>query len=139
MIFAEDRTGKRSFPIRSSECSLPCQKRMTTLLGMGESLGLVGVAAMLIILGLLSRRLGAVLKLPPAYRWAYAGAVLVSVAALADLVRVAAIAEESSFPAWVTASGFLLGFVYLPLSMGLLAGLVVVWRYWRWLLTRSDH
>lgn len=112
---------------------------MTTLLGMGESLGLVGVAAMLIILGLLSRRLGAVLKLPPAYRWAYAGAVLVSVAALADLVRVATIAEESSFPAWVTASGFLLGFVYLPLSMGLLAGLVVVWRYWRWLLTRPDH
>lgn len=91
---------------------------------------------MLVILGLLSRRLGAVLKMPPAYRWAYAGAVLVCLAALADLIRVAAIAEESSFPQWVTDPGFLLGLVYVPLSLGLLAGLLVAWRYWRWLLSR---
>ncbi len=109
---------------------------MTTLLGMGESLGLAGVAAVLAVLGLLSRRLGAVLKMPPAYRWAYAGAALVSLAAVSDLVRVAALAEEASFPAWVAGAGFLVGFVYLPLLLGLLAGLTVAWRYWRWLLGR---
>ncbi|MBI4770674.1 MAG: hypothetical protein HY784_09790 [Chloroflexi bacterium] len=112
---------------------------MHILLGMGESIGLAGVAVMLWTLGALSRRLGEVLKMRPHYRLAQAGAALVLLAALTNLLSLAAATgEPASLPQWLSAPGFALWLYYLPLNLGLLAGVWVAARYWGWLLTHRQ-
>lgn len=96
-------------------------------------LGLVGPAAisvMLIILGLLSRRLGSVTRTPRYYLGLFlsAGLMLLSAAARAwNLGRGVAPAAISQEPGWV------LLYVGVP-ALALTLSLVVVWRYWSWLL-----
>ena len=109
---------------------------MSILLEIGRSLGLAGVAGMLVILGLLSARLGAVLKMRPAHRVAPVGAGLVLVAAIANLIHAAAVIQPTSVPAWLGLDIIETLFVALPLSAGLLAGVWVGWHYWRWLLSK---
>ncbi len=109
---------------------------MTTLLSLGGSLGLLAAAYLLVVLGLLSSRLGAVLKMPPAHRWFYLGAGLVGVAWLAYLVRVSLAADSSLATVLHSPVAENLTFVlyHLPLAAGLTIGLGVAWRYWAWLL-----
>lgn len=109
---------------------------MNILLEAGRSLGLAGVAGMLAILGSLSGRLGAVVKMPPAHRLAYAGAGMVGLAAITNLLHAAAIVPPASAPGWMGGEFFEVLFIGLPLDLGLLAGLWVTWRYWRWLLSK---
>jgi hypothetical protein len=112
---------------------------MTTLLSLGGSLGLLGVAYLLVVLGLLSSRLGAVLKMPPMYRWFYLGAALVGLAWLAYLARVSLAADPSQTASLASpaAEAWLLLLYHLPLAAGLTIGLVVAWRYWAWLLNEG--
>ena len=109
---------------------------MSILLEVGRSVGLAGLAGMLVILGALSGRLGAVLKTTPAHRAAHAGAGLVGLAAVTNLLRAAAVIQPASVPAWLREAYFEVLMIALPLTLGLLAGVWVGWHYWRWLLSK---
>lgn len=118
---------------------------MTTLVSLGGSLGLAAIAYTLVVVGLLSNRLGAVLKMPPYYRWFYVGAGLVSLALVTYLVyvslaadpalRVAPQAQGASATAGQAVALLLL--YHLPLAFGLTVGVAVAWRYWSWLLRET--
>jgi hypothetical protein len=109
---------------------------MASLLSLGGSLGAASAAFLLVILGVLSARLGAVLRLPPHYRWFYAAAALAAVACAASLAH-AWLGADPAQAAWLAtpAAEILMLFLdHLPLAVGLTVGLAVGWRYWSWLL-----
>ena len=75
----------------------------------------------LIVMGLLSQRLGAVTKMPPHYRWFYVAAGLLGVS---TLIRLFALAE--AYPA--------MGQLYaMTFALGITLAVGVAWRYWGWL------
>lgn len=84
----------------------------------------LSVAVLLVLLAVLSARLGAVLRRPPHYRWFFVGGVMVM--------------AGTAF--WVAFDGPgrpLLGlWAILPVGLitaGLLTGLLTAWLYWGWL------
>ncbi|NPV66450.1 MAG: hypothetical protein HPY64_04815 [Anaerolineae bacterium] len=88
------------------------------------SLGMLGpasVAVTLVVIGLLSQRLGAVTRTPPYYRWCYVAAGLVGVSTLGRLVSVGYVDERLTL------------LNNLLFALGVTLGLVVAWRYWSWL------
>lgn len=101
-------------------------------------IGMVGIASLLYALSLLnqlSRKLGAVTKMPPYYRGYYVAIVLGVCAFLARLVHISALGNLGQPDvAWLGSTTFaLLGF-YLPLALAVTVSLFVTWRYWSWLL-----
>lgn len=88
------------------------------------SLGVVGpasVAVTLVVIGLLSQRLGAVTRTPPYYRWCYVAAGLVGMSTLGRLVSVGYVDERLTL------------LNNLLFALGVTLGLVIAWRYWSWL------
>lgn len=106
---------------------------MRLMASLGSAVGLAAIIYMLVIFGMLSNRLGAVIKMPPHYRWFYVGAGLAALALLAYLAGVSLSAEAAS-PALARAAAALLLWYHLPLALGLTLSLSVAWRYWSWLL-----
>ena len=111
---------------------------MEVLEGLLNLLGVaapVAIAMTLIVLGLLSQRLGAVTHTPPYYQWFYVAAMLVAVAGFFQTLYVLSIQvgetgllHEKSFYTLTYSA---------PLALGLTISVVVSWRYWGWLL--SEH
>lgn len=96
--------------------------------------GLIGVASIalaLVVLGLLSKRLGSVTRLPRYYRGFYVAAALVAISVVARLLNIgrgpSAALELASDPLWV------LLYIGFP-AIGITLGVVIAWRYWSWLL-----
>ena len=89
-------------------------------------LGLIGPASMivaLIVLALLSQRLGAVTKRAPIYRWFFVSAVLIGFSIVARLFAPDALDYRAAL-------------LYdVPLALGLTLAVVIAWRYWSWLLS----
>jgi hypothetical protein len=89
-------------------------------------LGLIGPASMivaLIVLALLSQRLGAVTKRAPIYRWFYVSVILIAVSIVARLFAPDALDYRAAL-------------LYdVPLALGLTLAVVIAWRYWSWLLS----
>jgi hypothetical protein len=112
---------------------------MTTLLSLGGSLGLAAAAFLLVALGLLSSRLGAVLKMRPHHRWFYLAAALVGLAWLVYLAHLSLGADPATAPAMTSglAQTLVLLLYHLPLAAGLTIGLAAAWRYWAWLLRQG--
>ncbi|MBI3359674.1 MAG: hypothetical protein HY023_01015 [Chloroflexi bacterium] len=106
---------------------------MSLLANLGGALGLGAIVYMLVIFGMLSHRLGAVIKMPPHYRWFYVSAGLAGLALLAYLAGVSLSVERAS-SAVTRAADLLLSWYHLPLALGLTLSLGVAWRYWSWLL-----
>ncbi len=82
----------------------------------------------------LSRRLGAVTKMPPYYRWFFVGIVLTSIALISSVVRGAASLSCDESASIFTTLGFGLLAYHLPLFLGTVINLIVAWKYWGWLL-----
>jgi hypothetical protein len=103
--------------------------------GLFGLLGLASTGVALLVMGLLSKRLGSVTRAPRYYLGFYVAALIVEVSVLARLVNVgrgaAAIAELSRDFGWV--------FLYngLP-ALAVTLGLYVGWRYWSWLLAERN-
>lgn len=94
-------------------------------------LGLIGPASMivaLIVIALLSQRLGEVTKRAPLYRWFFLSAALVSVSVI---WRIFGLIIPDMPMRDVDAELF----YDLPLALGLVIAVVVAWRYWSWLLS----
>lgn len=93
----------------------------------------LALTMMLLVLGELSRRLGAVLKTGKAYRWFVVAAMCTGTS---FLVRILSISfPESAFQTDRSAYAPL---YTIPLTVGVCLGVVVAWRYWGWLVYASD-
>ncbi len=105
-----------------------------TLLSLLGALAPLAVAVTLLVLGMLSQRLGAVTNTPPYYRWFYVAAALVSVAALFELLYVLSLNVDDGAGILYDEGFYLLTFS-APMAVGLTVSAIVSWRYWGWLLS----
>ncbi|NDJ85528.1 MAG: hypothetical protein GYB66_06550 [Chloroflexi bacterium] len=106
-----------------------------TFLVLLSTVGPIAVMVMLLVLGELSRRLGAVLKTSPAHRWFYLAALLTAISVVVRLLSIGLPARDFNIEDGDTS----LSLVYLaPLTIGVVIGLVITWRYWGWLVYASD-
>lgn len=101
----------------------------TTLLA---GLGMGAVALMLVLMGLLSRRLGRVTHAVPHYRLFFIASGLVTVGALA---RFGAFITQTSH--LQTQVEWVLVYNGLP-ALGLTLAVISAWYYWSWLLAERD-
>jgi small-conductance mechanosensitive channel len=95
----------------------------------------LGIAIALLVLGMLSRRLGKATRARPLYFGFFAAAVLLFITALLHIANAfigfAPLTDPVTDPFWV------LVFNGLP-AIGVTIGLVLVWRYWSWLLAERS-
>jgi NADH:ubiquinone oxidoreductase subunit 6 (subunit J) len=95
-------------------------------------LGVVGpfsIFVVLIVLALLSKRLGSVTRTRPYYLGFYLAAALIAISILARLMDEAPVGEGG-----VTS---VLIYVGLP-ALSVTIGVVVAWRYWSWLFAERS-
>lgn len=102
-----------------------------TLLDLCGVGGLLAIAFALVILGLLSRRLGQATRAPRHYLGFYAGALLIVMSVIAQLLNLgfglATPEELDQSLLWI------LLYNGLP-ALGVTVGLFYAWHYWSWLL-----
>jgi len=92
-----------------------------SLLVLFGALGPASVAVALVILGLLSQRLGAVTKTPPYYRWFYVAAGLVVSGVVFRLLTLGNGSDGLEMACALT------------FALGATIGVAVAWKYWSWL------
>ncbi|MBZ0281470.1 MAG: hypothetical protein K8L97_12080 [Anaerolineae bacterium] len=99
--------------------------------GLLSLIGMASIAVALVVLGLLSKRLGSVTRSPRYYRGFYFAAALVVVSVMARFLNIgrgpSAAAELAAEPLWVML------YIGFP-AIGITLGVVIAWRYWSWLL-----
>lgn len=100
------------------------------LLATLSAVGPFAIAVVLVVVGLLSQRLGAVTRTPPYYRWFFVAAGLAGVSVVLRLLLYGVRAEAQSVVA-------LLYTATLALSVTL--GVIVAWYYWRWLFSERGR
>ncbi|MGQ9888029.1 MAG: hypothetical protein ACUVSX_06000 [Aggregatilineales bacterium] len=104
------------------------------MIGLFALLGPLGVLAMLIVLTLISRRMGRVTRAAPHYIGFIAAAALVAAGLAARALDIA----RSADPA-VVGDGSQAPLLYTALpALGLTLALVTAWRYWSWLLAERS-
>jgi dipeptide/tripeptide permease len=92
--------------------------------------GPVAIMITLVIMALLSQRLGAVTKRPPLYRWFYVGVALIGISVIMRLTELSASGSPGhDYTATVLHDALI--------AAGLSLAVVVAWRYWSWLLHES--
>jgi hypothetical protein len=109
---------------------------MVTFSGLIGLVGLASVLYALYILNQLSRKLGAVTKMPPYFRGFYVAAVLGACAFLARIIRTSAISASGvANPelAWAREPLFAVLGYHLPLAVAMTISVAIAWRYWSWL------
>jgi hypothetical protein len=99
---------------------------MNNLLTLFGLCGPVSILIALVVLALLSQRLGAVTKRAPLYRWLFVSVALVGVSIVGRFISAVVPGGD---PAYAATMLFDVLFV-----LGLLLAVVVAWRYWSWLL-----
>jgi hypothetical protein len=109
-------------------------KILTTPLGPVSLLALMYAS---VIYMNLSRRLGAVTKMRPYYRGFPVAMVFLAIAMMAYVTRNAAYLAKEEYSALLLSPTVGLLFFYIPLFVGVLIDIVLVWRYWSWLLTEE--
>jgi hypothetical protein len=94
---------------------------MEQVLTLLSAAGPASLALALVVMGLLSQRLGAVTKMPSHYRWFFVAAGWLGVAVAARLLALGD-------------AGKTLALIYvLSVTLGSLIGVLTAWRYWSWL------
>lgn len=96
-------------------------------------IGLVAVAYMLYIFANLSRRLGAVTKMPPYYRGFYVAIGLLTISILAR-VTLNSVALAPELSTGIVSAPFFSPVVYqIPFVLAMVISVALAWRYWSWL------
>lgn len=108
---------------------------MIDWVGLASLIGQISVAIALVVVGLLSKRLGSVTRTAPYYVWLYAAAFMLFISILARLLNLGrgleVALELHQHPAWIL--------IYLGLpAVGVTLGVIVAWRYWSWLMAERD-
>lgn len=97
--------------------------------------GLVGMSVLLIVMGVLSRRLGDVTKATPYYYGFFLASALVAIGIGARLYHISS--EVAIIDNLQDNIGWVLLFNGAP-ALGMTIGLVIAWRYWSWLLAERN-
>ncbi len=87
----------------------------------------------------LSRRLGAVTKMKPHYRWLYVSLALIVVSLICEWVVLMLRTAPESAPALLLSEWFYLAGHTLPLLVAVVLALIIVLRYWGWLFREHDR
>ena len=96
-------------------------------------IGLAAVAYLLYIFANLSRRLGAVTKMPPYYRGFYVAIGLLTISTLARVTLSSmALAPELS-TGMVSTPLFSRVAYHIPFVLAVVISVALAWRYWSWL------
>ncbi len=112
---------------------------MTILTMPAALIGAIAVGYLLYILAVLSRKLGAVTKAKPRYRWLYVSIAIVVVTAAIEWIVLSVRAAPQNGPTLIVSEWFhLIGYT-LPLLAAAVIALVVVIRYWGWLFRENDR
>jgi hypothetical protein len=99
--------------------------------GLFALVGPASVAIALMVMGLLSRRLGSVMRTPRYYVGFFIAAALMILSVLA---RVLNVGHGDNFAASLGQNAVsVILYIGLP-SIAITIGLIVAWRYWSWLL-----
>ena len=105
---------------------------MASLASVLAGLGMIAVAILLTVLGLLSRRLGRVTRASPTYIFSFVAAFFILVGVGGRFwVFLHPMATEYDSVVWI------LVYNGAP-AFGLTLGVIVAWHYWSWLLAERD-
>mgnify|MGYP003987973887 CR=1 FL=1 len=108
---------------------------MSDLSTLFSIIGMTSMVVMLILLGLLSKRMGKVTKTPSYYIGFYVGSAFVFIGVV---VRIATFADKVSNTA---SSDNCISLVLLyngAPALGITIGVIAAWRYWSWLLAERN-
>jgi hypothetical protein len=98
----------------------------------------IALLYLLYIFATLSRRLGAVTKMKPHYRWLYVAAALVVISLACEwIVLMLRIAPQAEFD-WLLSEWFYLLSHTIPLLLAAVLALIIVLRYWGWLFRERE-
>ena len=112
---------------------------MTILTVPASFASLLAELYMLYLFIVLSRKLGAVTKMKPYYRWLYGASVLICVALVAESIRLTSLAAPAAVPAAMQSNGFYLLAFEVPLASAAIIAFVVVLLYWGWLFREPER
>src|SRR4051812_5232386 len=99
---------------------------METLIAILGLAGPIAIVIALLVMALLSQRLGAVTRRAPLYRWFFVSVACVSVGLIWRFLSLIAPDQMGhANPIYYD----------VPLALGLVIALIVAWRYWSWLLS----
>jgi hypothetical protein len=96
-------------------------------------IGLAAVAYMLYILADLSRRLGAVTKMPAYYRGFYVAMGLLMISILARVTLNSVVLAPDLSTGIVSTPLFSLVAYHIPFVLAMVISVALAWRYWIWL------
>lgn len=104
---------------------------MPDIIAIASLVGPCSIGVMLIVLGILSHRLGRVMHAAPYYIGFYVAAALVGAGVVIRIIR---LTEDASIPDNATMT-----LIYHALiASGITLGVIIAWRYWSWLLAERD-
>jgi hypothetical protein len=99
----------------------------------------VAVVYLLYLFLVLSRKLGAVNKTKPYYRWLYVSIIIVVVTTVIEWIILTVRTAPQNAPEIIVSEWFHLIGRTLPLLVAVVIALVVVLRYWVWLFREHDR
>jgi len=111
---------------------------MTAFFTLLSPTGTIAAIVVLYILARLSKKLGAVTRMAPYYRWYWVGMASLLVGLMSQFLRITVLLAGEAHYSWFNAAPFYLFTYHLPVALGVTIGLVVTWRYWSWLLREQD-
>jgi hypothetical protein len=98
------------------------------------SAGLMSAIYITLIIARLSQKLGAVTKMQSYYRGFYVSTIFLLVSLIAYFLKTSVLLASERAPAFLNNDLFYLLTYYLPFAIGTSISLVIVLRYWDWLL-----
>lgn len=112
---------------------------MTLLIALLGMAGLGATAFVLVIMARLTQRWELVTRSKSRYKFFYVGAVLLSVALVARLLRIVSLTSDTELAILShPRSWFYICLYHLPLAVGTTISLAVTWRNWGWLLREQE-
>ena len=93
---------------------------------------------LLYIFATLSRKLGAVTKMKPYYRWLYMALALVVVSLVCEWIVLMLRTSPQAAPDWLLSEWFYFAGHTVPLAVAAVLALSIVLRYWGWLFRERD-
>jgi len=102
-------------------------------------LSAIAIVYLLHIFATLSRKLGAVTKMKPLYRWLYVAMALIAVSFISRWLVLTPYILPQAVPALVSSEWFEVLSSTLPLMIAAVLALVIVLRYWGWLFREHDR
>jgi hypothetical protein len=99
----------------------------------------IAVLYLLYIFVMLSRKLGAVTKMKPYYRWLYVALALVVVSLVCEWIAWTLRTVPQTAPELILSEWFYFLGHTVPLVVAAVVALVIVLRYWGWLFREHDR